>query len=148
MSQTTEQKINTEKMSALCDNIMRIMTLIKENKEIYQTNKNEMLRIVKFDNLAFYDKYPRICRTLVFEDDIEPLIGMIRTFGQVQNGLLSFEKANDLITNALNAQYVDPILNSPEMVKEREEKQKQEKQKQQQQQNQQNQQNQQKIIEI
>lgn len=127
MSNSTEQKINTEKMSALCDNILRIMTLIQENKEIYNTNKNEMLRIVKFDNLAFYDKYPRICRTLVFEDDITPLLAMIRTFGKVQNGSMTFEKANDLITSALNAQYIDPVLNTPEMVKEREEKQKQQK---------------------
>jgi hypothetical protein len=126
-NESNEQKINTEKMSLLCDNIMRILTLIRQNKETYKTNKNEMLRIVKFDNLTFYDKYTRICRALVYEDDISPLIAMIRTFGQVQSGTMSFNKANDLITNALNAQYVDPILNNPELVKEREEKQKQEK---------------------
>ena len=73
---------------------------------------------------SFYSLYPRICRTLVFEDDISPLLGMIQMFGKVQNKEMSWEKANDTITDALNAKYVDPILNSEKLVKEREEKQK------------------------
>ncbi len=93
-SQDTTESYNVEKMSKLCDYIIRALDLIKKNKTIYDTDKTEMLRIVKFDNLEFYDKYPRVCRTLVYEDDISPLIGMIQTFGQVQEGKMSFKKAS------------------------------------------------------
>lgn len=121
---STEQNYNTEKMSELCDHIIRILKLTNEHKDTYLTNKDEMLKIVKFSDLRFYDKYPRICRTLVYEDDIEPLIGMIQTFGKVQAGVMSFEHANNAITGAINAKYIDPVINSEELVKERERKQK------------------------
>lgn len=120
----SQESFNTEKMSKLCDDIIRTLDIIGKNKNIYETNKTEMLRIVKFDNPVFYDKYPRVCRTLVYEDDISPLIAMIQTFAQVQEGKISFEKANNIIGGAINAKYIDPILNSDKLVKEREEKQK------------------------
>lgn len=120
----TDTPFNTEKMSILCDDIIRTLSVINKNKDLYINNKNEMLKIVKFDNPIFYDKYPRICRTLVFEDDISPLLGMIQTFAQVQEGKISYEKANNLITSEINAKYVDPVLNSEKLVKEREEKKK------------------------
>lgn len=123
-SSQSDSKFNTEKMSRLCDDIIRALALITKHKDTYKDNKNDMLRIVKFDNPVFYDKYPRICRTLVFEDDISPLLGMIQTFSQVQEGKISFDKANNLITGAINAKYMDPVLNSEKLVKEREEKQK------------------------
>jgi len=123
-SDSTEQKFNTDKMSKLCDDIIRALSIIAKNKETWNTYKDEMIKIVKFDNPAFYEKYPRICRTLVFEDDISPLMGMIQTFAQVQEGKISFEKANNLIAGAINAKYIDPVLNSDKLVKEREEKQK------------------------
>ena len=47
---------------------------------------------------------------------------MMNTFAQVQNGNLSLEKANDVISGALNAKYVDPILNSDKLVRERDDK--------------------------
>lgn len=122
----SEQKLNTQKMSYLCDQILRSLELIKNNKETYKTNPDEMLRLVKLDNPNFYNLYPRICRTLVFEDDISPLLGMIQTFAKVQEGQMSWNKANDVIQNALNAKYIDPVLNSEKLVKEREEKQKEE----------------------
>lgn len=124
MSSSAEEKFNTEKMSKLCDDIIRALAIITQNKNTYNTDKTEMLRLVKFDNPAFYEKYPRICRTLVYEDDISPLLGMIQTFAQVQEGKISFEKANNLISGAINAKYIDPVLNSDKLVKEREEKQK------------------------
>ena len=123
-SDSSEQKFNTDKMSKLCDDIIRTLAIIGQNKPLYNTDKNEMLKIVRLDNPTFYEKYPRICRTLVFEDDISPLLGMIQTFGQVQEGKISFEKANNLIAGAINAKYIDPVLNSEKLVKEREEKQK------------------------
>lgn len=126
-STESEQKVNTQKMSYICDEIINILLLIKKNKELYNTNKEEMLKLVKSENPNFYNLYSRICRTLVYEDDISPLIGMIKTFGQVQEGQLSWNKANDIIQGALNAKYVDPVLNSDKLVKEREEKQKNEK---------------------
>ena len=123
-SESSEQKLNTQKMSYICDEILRTLSLIKQNKSTYNTNKEEMLKLIKSDNPNFYNLYPRICRTLVHEDDISPLLGMIQTFAQVQEGSITWDKANNLITGAINAKYVDPILNSDKLVKEREEKQK------------------------
>ena len=125
-SSDSEQKLNTQKMSYICDEIIRTLELIKKNKELYKTNKDEMLRLVKAENPNFYNLYPRICRTLIHEDDISPLLGMIQTFGQVQEGKITWNKANDLIQGAINAKYIDPVLSSDKLVKEREEKQKQE----------------------
>lgn len=120
----TQEKLNEQKMSYICDEIINVLNFLKQNKEIYNSNKEEMLRMINREMPSFYSLYPRICRTLVFEDDISPLLGMIQMFGKVQNKEMSWEKANDTITNALNAKYVDPILNSEKLVREREEKQK------------------------
>ncbi len=122
----SKENFNTDKMSILCDHIIQALNIINKNKNIYNSDKNEMLKMIKFDNPSFYEKYPRICRTLVFEDDISPLLGMIQTFGLVQEGKISFQKANDIIGGAMNAKYIDPILNSDKLVKEREEKKKEE----------------------
>jgi hypothetical protein len=119
-----QEKLNEQKMSYICDEIINILKFIKLNKLTYNENKEEMIRMIKSEMPNFYNLYPRICRTLVYEDDISPLLGMIQTFGKVQQGSMSWEKANNMITTALNAKYVDPVLNSEKLVKEREEKQK------------------------
>jgi len=119
-----QDKLNEQKMSYICDEIINVLKFMRQNKEIYNENKDEMLRMIKSEMPNFYTIYPRICRALVFEDDISPLLGMIQTFGKVQNKELSWEKANNMITTALNAKYVDPVLNSEKLVREREEKQK------------------------
>lgn len=119
-----QEKLNEEKMSYICDQIINVLKFLRQNKDMYNTNKEEMLRMVNKEMPSFYALYPRICRTLVFEDDINPLLGMIQMFGKVQNKEMSWEKANGKITDALNAKYVDPILNSEKLVREREEKQK------------------------
>lgn len=120
----TQGKLNEQKMSYICDQIINVLKFLKQNKEMYNTDKEEMLRMVNKEMPSFYALYPRICRTLVFEDDISPLLGMIQMFGKVQNKEMSWEKANGKITDTLNAKYVDPILNSEKLVREREEKQK------------------------
>ena len=121
---SSQEKLNEQKMSFICDQIINVLKFMRQNKTIYNENKDEMLRMIKNEMPNFYNIYPRICRSLVFEDDISPLLGMIQTFGKVQNKEMSWEKANNLITNALNAKYVDPVLNSEKLVREREEKQK------------------------
>ncbi len=122
--QNGQEKLNEQKMSYICDEIINALKLMRQNKNIYKENKDEMLKIIQTEMPTFYTVYPRICRTLVFEDDINPLLGMIQTFGKVQNKEMTWEKANNMITTALNAKYVDPILNSDKLVKERENKQK------------------------
>ncbi len=115
---------NTQNMNYIADNILRALNLCKENKTVWQSDKYAMIRLIQADNPKFYELYPRICRIICFEDDITPLLGMMNTFAKVQNGELSLEKANDAISGALNAKYVDPILNSEKLVKERDEKKK------------------------
>jgi hypothetical protein len=113
---------NSENMNYIADNILRALNVCKENKNLWKTDKYAMIRLIQADNPKFYELYPRICRIICFEDDITPLLGMMNTFAQVQNGNLSLEKANDVISGALNAKYVDPILNSDKLVRERDDK--------------------------
>jgi hypothetical protein len=113
---------NTQNMNYIADNIIKALNLCKENKTVWNTDKYAMIRLIQADNPKFYELYPRICRIICFEDDISPLLGMMNTFAKVQNGEISLEKANDDIGNALNAKYVDPVLNSEKLTKEREEK--------------------------
>jgi hypothetical protein len=46
----------------------------------------------------------------------------MKTFAKVQQGSLTLDEANDLVTNGLNEKYVDGVLYSEKLVKEREEK--------------------------
>jgi hypothetical protein len=118
-------EFNQESMSAISDNIIKTLQLCLDNKELWKTDKYGMLRKIKDNYEDFYELYPRICRILVFtDDDITPLLGMIQTFSKVQTGSMSFQQANEMITGAINAKYVDNVLNSEPLVKEREEKQK------------------------
>lgn len=120
-------EFNKESMSVISDNIIKILQLCNQHKDLWKTDKYEMLRKIKEHYEDFYELYPRICRILVFSDDITPLLGMIQTFSKVQAGKMSFQEANNSITNAINAKYIDGVLNSETLVKEREEKMKKEK---------------------
>jgi hypothetical protein len=113
---------NKDKMEDIADEIIKVLKTCLVNKEVWKNNKQEIIKIIKNNNSDFYQKYPRICRTIALENDITPLIGMISQFAKVQNGQLSLNKANDTITSALNERYVDPVLNSDKLVQEREEK--------------------------
>ena len=113
---------NRDKMEDIADDIIKVLKTCLVNKDVWKNNKKEIIEIIKKNNSDFYEKYPRICRTLALEDDITPLIGMISQFAKVQNGELTINKANDMISGALNAKYVDPVLNSDKLVQEREEK--------------------------
>jgi hypothetical protein len=120
-------EFNKESMSVMSDNIIKVLQLCNQFKDLWKNDKYEMLRKIKERYEDFYELYPRICRILVFSDDITPLLGMIQTFSKVQAGEMSFQEANDSITNAINAKYIDGVLNSDTLVKEREEKMRKEK---------------------
>lgn len=80
------------------------------------------MQIIESTNKYFYDNYQRICRIIVQGHDIRPLLSMLEKFGKVQTGQLSFQQANDTIVDELNSKYVDGVLNSDKLVKEREAK--------------------------
>jgi len=113
------EEFNRENMNTICDHVIRALKICTVNKELWKSDKYEMLRIVKTDNEQFYENYPRLCRNVVFTDDINPLLGMIKTFAKVQNGELSFNEANKSINDALNAKYVDNVINSDKLKEER-----------------------------
>lgn len=117
-------EFNKEDMGIMCDHIIRALKVCMANTELWKTDKYAMLRVIQADNEYFYETYPRICRILVFSDDITPLLGMIKTFGLVQTGKMDLEQANKSISTALNAKYIDNILNSDELKKERDKKKK------------------------
>ena len=119
-------EFNKESMGVISDKIIRVLQLCLDNKEMWKNDKYAMVRKIKEEYEDFYDLYPRISRILVFSDDITPLLGMINTFSKVQAGKMTFEEANNSITGAINAKYIDGVLNSEPLVKEREEKQKKE----------------------
>lgn len=113
---------NKHKMEDIADDVIKVLKTCLANKDVWKTDKQGIIKIIKNNNSEFYEKYPRICRTLAYEDDITPLLGMILQFAKVQNGELSLNKANDMISGALNEKYVDPVLNSDKLVQERDEK--------------------------
>ncbi len=118
---------NNTNMNEMADEIIRILDTCQKNKEMWKTDKYAMIRIIQAEHPKFYESYTRVCRIVVLEDNIEPLLAMMKTFANVQNGELSLDKANDVITKGLNAKYVDPVLNSETLVRERERKIKNEK---------------------
>jgi hypothetical protein len=120
-------ELNQESILSISDHIINVMGLCLQNKAIYDTDKRKMMQIVEASNKYFYDNYQRICRIIVQGHDIRPLLSMLEKFGKVQVGQLSFQEANDNIVNELNEKYVDGVLNSEKLVKEREEKIKKEK---------------------
>lgn len=113
-------------MNVLCDDIYKAYLLCKDNENVWHDDKVEMLKIIKQNLPKFYQDNPRICRSIVNQENIDPLLHMIRTFYLVQTGEITLEQANKHITEGLNATFVDPILNSEDLVKEREQKQKDE----------------------
>ncbi len=119
-------EFNSESVEKIADNIISILSLCNEHKSIWLNDKTKMLRMIEQTHNDFYEKYPRICITLVREKDISPLLGMLYAFGKVQSGEVSVDKANESVTNALNATYINPTLNSEKLVKERERKMKEE----------------------
>jgi hypothetical protein len=117
---------NQKNMNEMADEIIKVLVTCNKNKETWQKDKYAMIRLIQAEHPKFYESYTRICRIVVLEDNIEPLLAMMKTFAGVQNGELSLDKANEAITKGLNAKYVDPVLNSDELKRERERKIKQE----------------------
>ncbi len=113
---------NKERVEEIADNIIGIIGLCRENRRIWESDKVRMMKMIEMNYNEFYEKYPRICMTIVREEDISPLIGMLRAFSKVQNREITVEKANESITSALNATYINPALNSEKLVRERERK--------------------------
>lgn len=113
---------NNQNMCEMADEIIKILATCNKNKETWQKDKYAMIRIIQAEHPKFYEVYTRVCRILVLEENIEPLMAMMKTFANVQNGEISLDKANEVITKGLNSKYVDPVLNSDELVRERERK--------------------------
>ena len=114
-----------ENIGVLTDLVLEGMKTCFANKEVWKTDKPKMMRIMEEKVPRLYNDFPRICTTLVQGHDIQPLLGMIKTFHQVQAGEMTLDSANDLITGHLNEKYVNGVLYSDKLVKEREEKMKQ-----------------------
>lgn len=114
---------NTQPVNDICDNIIRAFKVCLANKQVWKDDKREMLKKIQFDNPTFYELYPRISRIIAYESEsIEPLIGMLKIFGKVQADEMSLDAANNLIGDSLNDIYVNPILKSEALTKERNEK--------------------------
>ena len=71
-------------------------------------------------NKYFHDNYYRITKTLVDYDNIDPMLAMLRQFHQVQTKKINFEDSTKIINDSINATYVDPLLDSNDLKKERE----------------------------
>lgn len=117
--QENDGKLNEQKMAYICDELIDILKFMRQNKEIYKNNRDEMARMIKLEKPNFYQLYPRVCRSIIYEDDIQELIKMIHMFGNVQEKNMDWEKANKIICEDLNDKYVNPILNSEKLTNER-----------------------------
>jgi len=113
---------NKESILTIADNIIDVIDFCLANKDLLKNNKSEFLKNLEGHNYYFYNKYNRICRDVVEMDNIEPLIAMLKTFYKVQKGDLNYEKASKFVGDSINGTYVEPLLNSDALKKEREEK--------------------------
>ncbi|AYV79985.1 MAG: hypothetical protein Gaeavirus4_8 [Gaeavirus sp.] len=128
-------EFNKESVEVLCDHIITALQVCLQNKETWKTDKYAMLKLLSDACPYFYETYPRVCRTLILNDDneggeagdITPLLAMIQLFGRVQAGEISFSTANNSFSKAMNSRYVDDVLNSDKLKTEREQKMRDEK---------------------
>ena len=111
---------NKESVLTIADNIIDVIDFCLSNKSLLKNDKTEFLKRLEGHNYCFYNKYNRICRNVVEMDNIEPLISMLKTFYKVQNNELDYEKANKFVGDAINGTYVEPLLNSEPLKKQRE----------------------------
>ena len=111
---------NKESIDVIVDNIIGIMKCCLAHKDIWNNNKAEMIKIIETHNKYFHDNYYRITKTLVDYDNIDPMISMLRQFHKVQSEQMNFSDCTKIINDSLNATYVDPILESDKLKKERE----------------------------
>ena len=116
------EEFNETEMTVMADEILNILKFCLSKKDIWKNEKQKMIGLIKDYNEKFYEKYPRICRIIVNSEDITPLLTMIRTFGEVQQGKLSLSSANEMMSSQINSKYIDPVLQSDKLVKERESK--------------------------
>ena len=113
-------EFNKESVDIIVDNILDIIKCCLAHKDIWNNDKAQMIKIVEKHNKYFHDKYYRITKTLIDYDNIDPMISMLRQFHKVQTDKIDFETAGKIITEATNETYIDPILNSDKLKKERE----------------------------
>ena len=113
-------EFNKESVDIIVDNILDVIKCCLAHKDIWNNDKAQMIKIVEKHNKYFHDKYYRITKTLIDYDNIDPMISMLRQFHKVQTDKIDFETAGKIITDATNETYIDPILNSDKLKKERE----------------------------
>jgi len=101
-----------------------IIKLCKENEELYKDKKNEMMEKIREWDPVFYNRHYRVCKTIVQEEGegVKELLSMLERLKKIEQGQTTLEEEDKKISNTYNSRYINPILNSKELVKEREEK--------------------------
>ena len=113
---------NKEDVGEIIVNIVDLYKVCLMNKNTWNDDKEKMMDLMEQRNPLFFNKYYRICKTLVEYEDISPLISMLKNFYKVQSNKTKFKDANNEFNNSINAEYVDPILQSEKLVNERQQK--------------------------
>ena len=109
-------------ISEIIDKFEEILVVCKLNNDIYKNNKEEMMVKIREYDPVFYNRHYRICKTIVYEDDITELLAMLEKLHEIQTNKASLEEKDKEISNKYNAKYVNPILNKKELVEERNKK--------------------------
>jgi len=110
---------NKEDIGNILVNIVDLYKVCLMNKDTWNNDKEKMMDLMEQRNALFFNKYYRICKTLVEYEDITPLITMLKNFYKVQTNKTKFKDANDEFNSSVNAKYVEPILQSEKLVNER-----------------------------
>lgn len=106
----------------ILDNIKHVMNVCKEYDYLYKNSKNEMMVKIREWDPVFYNRHYRVCKTIVFEEDINELLSMIDAKKRLENKESTLEDEDKKISDTYNNKYVTPILNKKELVEEREKK--------------------------
>jgi hypothetical protein len=106
----------------IINKIEEVLTVCKLNHELYKNKKEEMMVKIREYDPVFYNRHYRICKSIVQESDISDLLKMLENLYKVKSGQSTLKEKDKEVSNKYNSIHINPILNRPELIKEREDK--------------------------
>jgi hypothetical protein len=106
----------------ILNKMKELITLCKINNNLYKNSKDEMMVKLRDHDPVFYNRHYRICKTIVHEEDLGDLLNMLYKLHEIKTNQATLEDKDKEISNTYNAKYVNPILNTKELIEERNKK--------------------------
>lgn len=106
----------------ITEHMQIIMQICHDNNELYKNNKPEMMVKLREWDPVFYNRHYRVCKSIVFEDNITELFDMLARLKEIEKGNTTLKTQDKHISDTYNGKYINPALNTKEMIEERKQK--------------------------